>query len=102
MFASERNMEKYIDIEIQILPTDYMAERSLFYWSKMYTSQIASGDTYDKLKKCIAINILDFIRIPIDKIHNTFHLYEDETEHKLTDVLEIHYLELPKLKEKSK
>jgi predicted transposase/invertase (TIGR01784 family) len=31
------------------------------------------------------------------KVHTSFHITEDETNKKLTDVLEIHYLELPKL-----
>lgn len=88
---------EHIDIEIQILPTKFIAERSLFYWSKMYNSQISSGETYAKLKKCITINIIDFETIPIDKIHTKFHILEDETGYKLTDVLEIHFLELPKL-----
>lgn len=88
---------EYIDIEIQILPTQFMPQRSLFYWSKMYNSQVSSGDTYAKLKKCIAINIVDFETIPLDKIHTRFHIIEDETGYKLTDVLEIHFLELPKL-----
>ena len=29
---------KQLDIEIQVLPTVYMPERSLYYWSKMYTT----------------------------------------------------------------
>ncbi|EOC99770.1 Rpn family recombination-promoting nuclease/putative transposase [Caldisalinibacter kiritimatiensis] len=86
-----------IDIEIQILPTEYMPERTLFYWSKMYTSSIKPGDTYDKLKKCITINIVDFKFIPIKKIHTVYHIKEDETNYELTDILEIHFLELPKL-----
>lgn len=86
-----------IDIEIQVLYTEYMAERTIFYWSKMYTGQIKSGDTYDKLKKCITINIVDFTCIPIEKLHTCFHITEDETGKILTDVLEIHFLELPKL-----
>ena len=89
---------KQIDIEIQVLPTDFMAERTVFYWSKMYTSQVKPGDTYEKLKKCITINIVDFERIDIDKIHTSFHILEDETGYKLSDVLKIHFLELPKLK----
>ena len=89
---------KQIDIEIQVLPTEFMAERTVFYWSKMYTSQIKPGDAYGKLKKCITINIVDFERIKIDKIHTSFHILEDETGYKLSDVLEIHFLELPKLK----
>ena len=89
---------RQIDIEIQVLPTDFMAERTVFYWSKMYTSQVKPGDTYEKLKKCITINIVDFERIDIDKIHTSFHILEDETGYKLSDILEIHFLELPKLK----
>lgn len=94
--AKTKNGEQ-IDIEIQVLYTEYMAERTLFYWSKMYNGQIKSGDTYDKLKKCITINIVDFECLPINKVHSSFHITEDETGEKLTDVLEIHYLELPKL-----
>jgi hypothetical protein len=33
------------------LPTEFMPERTLFYWSKMFTSQIQSGDGYELLKK---------------------------------------------------
>ncbi|WP_318011019.1 Rpn family recombination-promoting nuclease/putative transposase [Clostridium sp. FP1] len=94
--AKTKNGE-HIDIEIQVLYTAYMAERTLFYWSKMYNGQIKSGDTYDKLEKCITINIVDFKCIDINKLHTSFHITEDETNEKLTDVLEIHYLELPKL-----
>ncbi|WP_053956565.1 Rpn family recombination-promoting nuclease/putative transposase [Inediibacterium massiliense] len=92
---------KEIDIEIQVLATKYMAERTAYYWSKMYTNQIKSGDTYDKLKKCITINIIDFECIPLDKIHTSYHIIEDETGYRLTDVLEIHYLELPKLENRN-
>jgi len=90
-----------IDIEIQVVSTQYMSERTMFYWSKMYTSKIKSGDTYDKLKKCITINIVDFECIPLNKIHTSYHITEDETGYRLTEVLEIHYLELPKLKDKN-
>ncbi|MGL4345192.1 MAG: Rpn family recombination-promoting nuclease/putative transposase [Cellulosilyticaceae bacterium] len=58
---------------------------------------IKCGDTCDKLKKCITINIIDFECIDADKIHTQYHLTEDELGSKLTDVLEIHFLELPKL-----
>ena len=68
---------KQIDVEIQILPTDYMAERTIFYWSKMYTSQIHPGDTYDKLKKCVAINIVDFKCTPLKKLYSSYHLRRD-------------------------
>ena len=88
---------KQIDIEIQILPTEYMPERTLYYWSKMYTEQIKSGDTYDMLKKCIAINIVDFRCIPLKKLHTVYHIKEEKSGYALTDILEIHFIELPKL-----
>lgn len=97
----ETKNKEQIDIEIQILPTKFMAERTLFYWSKMYNGQVEPGYTYDKLKKCITINIVNFDVVPLEKIHTKFHILEDETHYKLTDVLEIHFLELSKVKELS-
>lgn len=88
---------KQIDIEIQILPTEFMPERTLFYWSKMYTSQVKPGDTYDLLQKCITINIVDFKCTPLSKLYSRYHLTEDETGYRLTDILEVHFLEIPKL-----
>ena len=88
---------KQIDVEIQILPTEYMPERTLYYWSKMYTGQVKSGETYDVLKKCITINIVDFKCIPLKKLHTSFHITEDEVGLRLTDILEVHFMELPKL-----
>ena len=88
---------KQIDIEIQILPTEFMPERTMFYWSKMYTSQVKQGDTYSKLKKCITINIVDFKCTPLQKLYSSYHLTEDETGYRLTDILEVHFLEIVKL-----
>ncbi|WP_415522932.1 Rpn family recombination-promoting nuclease/putative transposase [Clostridium sp.] len=87
---------KQIDVEIQILPTEYMAERTIFYWGKMYTGQIKPRDTYDKLKKCVTINIVDFKCTPLNKLYSVYHITEDKTGYKLTDILEVHFLELPK------
>ena len=88
---------KQIDVEIQILPTDYMAERTIFYWSKMYTSQIKPGETYDKLKKCVTINIVDFKCTPLKQLYSSYHLTEDKTGYRLTDIIEVYFLEIPKL-----
>ena len=88
---------KQIDVERQILPTEYMAERTIFYWSKMYTGQIKSGDTYDKLQKCVTINIVDFKCTPLKKLYSSYHITEDKTGYRLTDILEVHFLETPKL-----
>jgi hypothetical protein len=51
----------------------------------MYTAQIDKGDTYDRLKKCITINIVDFECIPIDMVHTKYHITEDDSSYKLID-----------------
>ncbi len=88
---------KHINVEIQILPTSFMPQRTLFYWSKMFVSQIKAGDSYRQIKKCITINIVDFNCTPLKQLHSCFHLIEDTSGYQLTDVLEVHFLELPKL-----
>jgi len=40
---------------------------------------------------------VDFECNPLKKLHTSYHVIEDETGYRLTDVLEVHFLELPKL-----
>ncbi|WP_279285531.1 Rpn family recombination-promoting nuclease/putative transposase [Clostridium sp. C8-1-8] len=54
------------------------------------------GENYKNLNKTITINILNFNHIDSKKYHTTYHLWEDEEKTKLTDILEIHFVELPK------
>jgi predicted transposase/invertase (TIGR01784 family) len=76
-----------------------MDKRTLFYWSKIFTEQLKEGQPFQELKKTIAINILDFNYIEVDSYHTVFHLREDShKDYKLTDVLEIRFLELPKFR----
>jgi predicted transposase/invertase (TIGR01784 family) len=88
---------KQINLEIQLFNKYDIQKRTLFYWSKMYSGQLKEGQPYADLKKTITINILNFRVIPNDRYHSIFHLREDHTRHILTDDIEIHFLELPKL-----
>ena len=51
-----------INLEMQVESFKHWDARSLFYLSKMYTEQLNKGDSYEKLKKCIHVSILDFVR----------------------------------------
>jgi predicted transposase/invertase (TIGR01784 family) len=51
------------------------------------------------LKKTITINIVNFKVVANDRYHSIFHLREDHTGHVLTEDIEIHFMELPKLHE---
>jgi predicted transposase/invertase (TIGR01784 family) len=87
-----------INVEMQLINNHNMDKRILFYWSRIYSGQLKAGHGYSKLNKTVTISILDFEYLPfIEKMHSIFHLIEDETKKLLTDILEIHIIELPKL-----
>ena len=87
-----------INIEIQLKNEYNMIQRSLYYWSKLYEEQLEEGDRYDKLCRKVCINILDFKYLKNDRFHNGYRLKEIETNEELTDLEEIHFIEIPKLK----
>ncbi|MCM3472353.1 Rpn family recombination-promoting nuclease/putative transposase [Brevibacillus borstelensis] len=91
--------DEYINIEIQLADKYDMKKRTLYYWSRIYSSQLKKGSiSYGEMKKTITINILDFDLLQeTDRYHSTFRLYEDEEKFLLTDVLEVHFVEMPKL-----
>ena len=87
------------NIEVQLINQYNMDQRTLFYWSKLFSEQLKEGQPFQSLKKTITINILDFSYIKVEHYHSVFHLWEDfHKECKLTDILEIHFLELPKFR----
>ncbi|MFE4714770.1 Rpn family recombination-promoting nuclease/putative transposase [Paenibacillus sp. NPDC056722] len=92
---------KLIDIEMQLFNKYDIEKRTLFYWSKRYASQLQEGEKYQELKKCVTINILNYAFLSNNDYHNVFHLREDRTLVPLIDDIEVHFLELPKLDERS-
>lgn len=87
-----------VNIEIQLANRHDMEKRTLFYWAKMYTHQMREGMAYKELAKTITINILDFNYIKQTRnYHSVFRLFEIEEGFELTEALEIHFMELPKL-----
>ncbi len=85
-----------VNIEVQLANQYNMEKRTLFYWSRLFAGQQEKGKDYAELKRTITINILDFKYLEPEQYHNVYHLREDKVNHLLTDVLEIHFIELPK------
>lgn len=88
---------KLINIEMQLFNKYDIEKRTLYYWSKRYAGQLQVSGKYADLKKCVTINILNYRVLPNEYPHSVFHLREDATGTPLTDDIEIHFLELPKL-----
>ena len=90
--------EMRVNVEIQVRKqTDYK-ERSLFYWSKLFTSDFKSGDPYRKLKKTITINLIDFNMFLSDKSYHTEIVPVIKgTDTVFSDKMSIHFFELRKV-----
>ena len=80
----ELNDDTKINIELQVKAVRNWDKRQLFYLGKMLTEEISFGRSYDVMKRCVAISILDF------------NLTEDKQYHK-TYLLELHVIELNKV-----
>jgi len=88
---------KAINIEVQVDPMPFMESRILFYVSKLITEQMKESDQYEQIKRVISIIITGHPLIKQgQKYHHRFGLYDIESGILLTDVLEIHTLEVPK------
>ena len=89
-----------VNIEVQVKQEDNYRKRSLYYWAKTYAETIGEGESYASLKKTIVVNIMSYNAInESEKLHTHFKLLEREENFTLTEDLQIHYLELPKLPE---
>lgn len=89
------------DIEVQVSREDYMPERSLFYLSRIYGNQLNSGEKYPLLKRTIGINLLNFNLDQLKTLsswHNYCCFCVPNTNVVVTCHLEMHFLELPKIK----
>ena len=52
--------KKFCNVEMQLIEKDKLFERILYYWSRIYTKQIKSGNDYVFLNKTIEVLIVDF------------------------------------------
>ena len=76
-----------------------MIERSLFYWSRLFSGQLQSGIPYQKLERTVCINLLSFDLLETAEYHSCYVLKERERNEPLSDLLEIHFIELDKIKD---
>lgn len=90
-----------INIEMQVEKKDNFFHRTQHYLACMLHDQSISGEVYNKLKRCIAINILDYdLGTGLSEFHSCYRFHETTLLKPLPFPLtEIHFIELPKLKE---
>ena len=94
--VDERNRQ--YDIEMQVRKYGAYPERSLYYLSKMYTGQLASGEEYQTLRPVIGIHFVDYDQFPEHAAWQwAFELRDARYPAvRLTEHLLLHIIELPK------
>ena len=88
-----------IDIEIQNKWNSEFVQRTIFYWAKMYTENLKTSEVYTKLPKCITINIVGEGFDLNNLLHSEYNVVEKHLNDRLSDELEIHFLNLAKVKD---
>jgi predicted transposase/invertase (TIGR01784 family) len=105
---------RLFDVEMQIRGSRYYGKRALFYWAKIFGSQLdyvleenESNDnsvevSYSDLKKCVVISLMDFSFFNDKKYRRFYTLKDGETheQHKDLDYLDLYFIELKKYKGK--
>lgn len=89
--------DKLINVEIQLKGDNDYPDRTLFYWAKLYTSELKSGETYGQLKKTICINIINFNMFDRSDYHTEIVSSIKDTGEIFSDKFSIHFFELKKV-----
>ena len=98
---AETNSNEIIDLEIHLFYDDDFVPRNIYYHSGMIMQSLAPGEKYGKIKKTISIHLVDFLMFDeTDRYHTIFGMLEKQQHFLLTDRVEMHYLELPKVNSK--
>ena len=92
--------DQIVNIEMQVKNEGDFRDRSLYYWSKLYSGELKSGEEYSQLKKSIAINIVNFRMFDCEEFHSEFTMLETTRQEPLSEKCAIHFFELKKIGKK--
>lgn len=111
---AELNESQICDIEIQVANEKNIEHRSTYYMSKLIAEQLNKKEEYNKLKKTIVINLLNFNYYKRNSYHQIAHMkFENTKEEKYVDMgytkedelatedIEMRFIEIPKFIKKN-
>lgn len=90
---------RYYNVEVQMSSKPAYKERALYYLARLFGSQLEPGQGYTKLAKTIGISLVDFnLFREQEDLHSVFKMVDPTHQTLLTDVFELHFIELPKFR----
>jgi len=88
---------RIVDVEIQLNNHGHFQNRALFYWARLFSESLESGNNFKLLPETIVISFINFDLFGCSGYHSHFILKEAVRNEVLTDKLAIHFFELTKL-----
>lgn len=86
---------RQFNVEMQMLAYGAFRQRALYYWARLYHSQLKEGDDYPVLRPTIAVCFVDTpLFRELSDYHLIFELRERRHQTLFTDQMAVHILEL--------
>lgn len=96
--AKDHTGKRY-NIEMQVRVDRSYVARAIYYHDKLYTGQLRRGIKFEKLHKTISISILNYNLLEHERdLHNIYRYANIRTGSELTDLKEMHFIELVKFR----
>ncbi|HEY3999119.1 MAG TPA: Rpn family recombination-promoting nuclease/putative transposase [Candidatus Xenobia bacterium] len=87
------------NIEVQLAARADYIQRSLYYLARLFTEQLAKGARFGVVKRTVGISLLDYTLFPdLEDLHTRYRFHDAQHNRELSDILEIHYIELSKFR----
>ena len=89
-----------VDVELQnSMYQDDQIKRSIYYAATLTHNALSSGEPYSFLPHVYQIMFMDFRAVEDNRLHHTYLFKERKDHAELSDIVQIHYIELPKIAE---
>lgn len=89
-----------VDVEIQnSMYDDDQIKRSIYYTATLAHNALSSGEPYSALPHIYQIMFMDFKTVKDNRLHHSYTFKECKDNTELSDIVQIHHIELPKITE---
>ena len=87
-----------VDVELQnSMYQDDQIKRSIYYAATLTHNALTSGEQYALLPHVYQIMFMDFTVVEDNRLHHSYVFKERENHEELSDIIQIYYIELPKI-----
>ncbi|MGV8123627.1 MAG: Rpn family recombination-promoting nuclease/putative transposase [Candidatus Xenobiia bacterium LiM19] len=90
---------KRYNIEMQVRVDSSYIARAIYYHDKLFSGQLTETESFDLLKRTLSISILNHLLLEKEiDLHNVYRYANIKSGRELTDIKELHFIELPKFR----